>query len=134
MSALVKKFHVSMNDILAANHLTNPDHLAAGQTLRIPPASPVMLAVTPIEGTPGQSFDFTLTGAIPAETITFTITSPAGHFQGGPHTAGNDGTVKATYNTSAGAHPGTYTVTATGDHGTHTTQTFRVAPSTTPTS
>jgi LysM repeat protein len=118
LTRLAKQFRVSISDIEATNHLTNPDRLTEGQDLVIPPAPRRKLAVMPGQGSPGQAFQFTLTGAVPAERISFTIESPAGKYTGGPHAASPEGTVTATYNTGLDAPTGSYTVTGTGNLGT----------------
>jgi lipoprotein NlpD len=118
LTRLAKQFHVSISDIEAKNHLANPDRLTEGQDLVIPPAPPLKLTVMPGQGSPGQAFQFRLTGAVPAERISFTIESSAGKYTGGPHTASPEGTVNATYNTGFDAPTGSYTVTAAGNLGT----------------
>jgi len=118
LGAIARHFHVSISTLMTTNQITNADHLSEGQTLHIPPAPPVKLTVDPVEGPAGQAFQLTLTGAVPTETITFHIASPAGIYTGGPHTAATDGRVTATYQTDPNAPPGTYTVTATGNLGT----------------
>lgn len=128
LTAIAKQFGIGIADILAINQLADQDHLTEGQSLLIPPAPPVKLVITPPEGQPGQAFELTLTGAKPSETVTFEIDSPDGKFTGPPHTPSADGAVTATYQTSAIATTGTYTVVAKGDQGTTAQARFRVAP------
>jgi len=132
LTTIARRFHVSIAAIVSGNHVTDPDHLAEGQTLRIPHAPPLVLVVTPPEGQAGQAFRLELTGAVPSETIKFEIDSAAGKYSGGPHTASADGVVRATYRTSLRGPVGTYTVIATGDMGTAARSTFAIvaAPTT----
>ncbi|HTK16808.1 MAG TPA: LysM peptidoglycan-binding domain-containing protein [Acidimicrobiia bacterium] len=125
LTALAAKFRVSVSVIMAHSHLTNPDHLREGQVLRIPEAPPLVLTITPHQGRAGQAFRFTLTGAEPSETITFTTVSPTGRDIGAPHTT-LDGTVIATYHTSVGDPAGIRTVLAAGNMGTSLTAQFVV--------
>jgi len=129
LTRLAKQFRVSVSTIVSANHLANPDRLTAGQVLVIPPAPPRQLTVLPARGAPGDSFRFAVTGAMPGETVTFTIESPAGKYTGGPHTASTDGSVTATYDPGLDACGGRYAVSATGDAGTSLRATFVVATS-----
>lgn len=125
LTGIARRFGVTTQAIVATNHLTAPDHLAVGQSLRVPPPPP-RLIVTPAEVTAGKTVELQLTGARPSETVIFVIDSPAGHFAGPAHQAGSDGTVTASYRPESGAAPGTYTVAAKGDHGTSLRATFRV--------
>jgi len=127
LSGIAAKFRVAVTVIMARNHLTNPDVVQEGQVLHIPSAPPLTLTITPPQGPAGQAFHFTLTGAEPSETITFTIVSPTGQYTGGPHTT-SDGTVTATYQTTAGDPTGLRTVLAVGDMGTRLTAHFVVIP------
>ena len=131
LSAIAHRFHVAVSDIVARNHLANPDRVPAGQSLVIPPAPPLTLHVTPVKGQPGESFVFTLTGAMPSETIKFTIASPSGSYTGGPHTASPQGTVTATYQSSLDAAPGAYTITAKGNLGSNVQAQFSIIATTT---
>lgn len=132
LTRLAERFGVSILDIVSANHLANPDNLTEGRTLVIPPAPPLTLTVTPAQGAPGDTFHFLLNGGRPGETITFTITSPAGTYTGAPHIASPRGVVDATYNSDFGARTGRYTVVARGSRGATRRTTFTVtAPPTT---
>jgi spore germination protein YaaH len=132
LTTIAKQFHVSVAKIVALNQIANPDRLTEGQTLTIPPIPPVVFLVTPDTGPQGQAFQLDLTGAKPAERITFEVDSPAGKYVGGAHTASEDGAVTAKYQTSPVDATGTYNVTATGDMGTLAKATFDVvaAPTT----
>ncbi|MGO9874696.1 MAG: LysM peptidoglycan-binding domain-containing protein [Acidimicrobiia bacterium] len=127
LNGLAAKFRVAVSVIMARNHLTNPNLLREGQVLHIPSAPPLALTITPPQGRAGQTFHFTVTGAEPSETITFTIVSPTGQYTGGPHTT-LDGTVTATYQTSVGDPAGVRTVLVVGDMGTRLTAHFVVTP------
>jgi len=127
LSAIASKFRIAVSVIMRRNHLTNPNALRAGTVLNIPAAPPLALTITPPQGRAGQAFHFTLTGAEPSETITFTIVSPTGRDTGGPHTT-LDGTVTATYQTSIGDPAGVRTVIAVGGMGTRLTAQFVVTP------
>jgi len=126
LTTIARQFGVTVQAILALNQVPNPDRLAEGQTLVIPPRPPVALEVTPTEGPVGQGFQLKLTGAKAGESVTFDITSPKGKFTGRPHTASADGTVTATYQTSIADASGMYTVVANGSEGTTAQATFRV--------
>ena len=108
--ALAQRFGVSMQAVMKKNHLTNPDRLAAGQTLRIPPPPPRTLTVTPAKGQAGDGFELKLTGAQPGEVVRFEIRSPKSTFTGDAHTATADGVVTATYQSGFDSPAGTYTV------------------------
>lgn len=133
LTVIAKRFRVSVADIVARNHLTNPDVLAEGQILSIPPVPPLALIVTPSHGAPGDSFAFKLSGTMPGETITFTIVSARGKYSGGPHIASTRGTVTATYQSADDAPAGAYAVTAVGSRGTTAKASFRVIATTTTT-
>jgi LysM repeat protein len=126
LSAIAQRLHVSASAIIERNRLTNPDRLALGQTLVIPPPAPLALIVMPARGHVGDSFELKLTGAAAGETIVYEIRSPKGTFKGEPHTASDAGEVDATYRTSFGDRPGVYKVTASGNRGTTMHATFRV--------
>jgi LysM repeat protein len=130
LNAIAARFRIAVSVIMARNHLTNADTLRVGQVLHIPSAPPLALTITPHQGPAGQAFHFTVTGAEPSETITFTIVSPTGRDHGGPHTT-LDGTVYATYQTAVGDPAGARTVLAVGDMGTSLSEKFVVtaAPS-----
>jgi LysM repeat protein len=118
LTKIADHFRVSISAIVARNHIANPDRLSEGQTLLIPPAPPPKLIITPPKGQPGQAFQLKVTGAVPSETIRFEIDSATRKYTGGPHTASQDGTVTATYETDLAGPTGIYNVTATGNLGT----------------
>jgi LysM repeat protein len=124
ITSIARRFEVSTAAIIAANELTDPDRLAEGQRLVIPPPPPVELTLDPTSTTGGQPIEFRLTGAKPGENVTFTVTTPAGTFTGPPHTASQDGAVAASYTPDPGAPGGIGTVTAVGDRGTTARGTF----------
>jgi len=125
LTTIANRFRVPISVIAKRNHIANPDRVAEGRVLVIPPAPPLKLVVTPSRGEPGQAFQFRLTGVQPTETITFEIDSSAGRYRGGPHDAAN-GTVTATYQTASGDAAGLYRVTANGNLGTTVHSSFRV--------
>jgi LysM repeat protein len=128
LTAIAKFFGVTPAVIAAANHL-NSDQLTAGQVLQIPPRPPAQVVVTPPDAPIGQAFKLNLTGAKPGERLAIEITTPAGgKYSGALHIAAQDGSVTATYQTTPGDTPGTYTVVATGDQGTSLRATFSVQP------
>jgi LysM repeat protein len=118
LTTIAKQFRVSISAIAQVNHITNPDRLAEGQRLRIPPPPPVTLVVRPSVGERGQAFQLRLTGAQPSEVITFEISSPKGKFRGPRHLASADGAVATTYQTAFADPTGTFDLIATGDQGT----------------
>jgi len=124
LTTIARQFRVPISAIVRANHLTNPDRLAEGQRLRIPPAPPVELVVRPSVGQRGQAFQLRLTGAQPSESITFEIRSPKGKFTGPTHRASTDGAVASIYQTAFADPTGTFDVTATGNQGTSTRTIF----------
>ena len=128
LTVIARRFGVSIDEIVAANHLVDEDHVAEGQLLVVPPSRPVALAITPAATTTGRSVQLKLSGAQPSESVTFVVDSPTGSFTGPPHTALEDGTVATTYSVSVDAPTGSYTVTAKGDHGTTVQASFSVAP------
>ena len=78
------------------------------------------LTVAPPTGPPGTPFTFTAGGLRPGEKLTFEIDSPDHQrFVGPAHTAGADGRASSTYTPQPTDRPGTYTVKAVGDRGTH---------------
>ena len=126
LTRIAKEFRVPISAIMRVNHIANPDRLAEGQRLRIPPSPPVELVVRPSVGQRGQEFHLRLTGAHPSETITFEIRSPKGKFTGPPHSASTDGAVATTYQTAFADPTGTFDVTVTGNQGTTATAIFFV--------
>ena len=118
LTRIADHFRVPISVIIARNHIANPNRLSLGQTLVIPPAPPLKLAINPHEGEAGDAFQLELTGAVPSETIRFEIDFGSRTFTGGPHTVSADGAVTATYQTDLAGPAGTYSVTATGNRGT----------------
>jgi LysM repeat protein len=132
LSAIAKQFHVPVSSIVTLNQLANPDRLTEGQTLQIPPEPPVTIVITPTSGVQGKEFGIALTGAKPAEKITFTVAYPGGTYSGRPHTAADDGAVTTVYATEPFDPVGTYSVTASGDMGSTATANFVVLPAPVP--
>ena len=127
MGAIARRFHVSVDTIVAANHLASANTLTPGQVLQIPPPPPLSLSVTPPSGPGGTGFEVKLQGAQPAEIVRFEIDAPSGKkFSGPPHTASPAGDVNATYQTNSEDPAGNYTVIATGDQGTSAITQFTV--------
>jgi LysM repeat protein len=126
LTALARFFGLSPSDIITFNHLGSADQLTVGQILQIPRRAPAQLVVTPRDGSPGETFTFNLTGAEAGETVTFEIDGPGYKFTGPPHTAAEDGSVTASYQTNGNDASGVYTVGATGDQGTTTRATLRI--------
>jgi LysM repeat protein len=131
LTKIASHFRVSVSAIVSANRIADPDRLTEGQTLRIPPAPPLKLVISPPDGQAGQALQLELTGSMRSETIKFEIDSAAGKYTGGPHSASPDGTVTATYQTAPADPTGIYNVTATGNLGTLVRAAFVVAPVTT---
>ena len=132
--SISQHFGVSQARIIRANNLADPDHLFAGQVIKIPALIPKQIVVRPAKVSPGDTVSLKLTGGEATEGITFKIQRPNGTtFTGRSHLADDNGTVKTTYTLSATDPPGTYTVTASGDQGTSAQATFEVvaAPATT---
>jgi LysM repeat protein len=126
LTSIAKFFGVSTAAILAANHLANGDRLTEGQVLQIPPVPPPQLTIAPADAPPGTQLKFTVVSAKAGENVTFQIERPDGSkFSGSPHTASQDGTVTASYN-SSGDGPGTYNVVATGNRGTSVQASYHV--------
>jgi LysM repeat protein len=126
LSSIARFFGLSQQTIIDANQPLNPDRLTEGQVLKIPPPPPAGLTITPPEAPPGEEFKFGVTGAKAGETVIFEINTPTGgKFTGQPHTASQQGTVSASYN-SSGDNPGTYEVVANGDRGTSLRANYRV--------
>lgn len=87
-------------------------------------APPAVLTVAPASAKIGTIVALTVAGAVPGESITFTVTSPAGKvFTGTPHVVEPTGATSATYN-STGDLAGAYTVAAVGTGGTNITGTL----------
>jgi LysM repeat protein len=126
LTSIAHHFEVSTEAIITANQLVDPDRLAEGQHIMIPPPLPVALVLTPTSTTGGQPIKIRLTGAQSGEHVSFTIITPAGTFAGPPHTATYDGTVETTYEPDVGALGGLGTVSATGDRGTVAHATFGI--------
>ncbi|HEX5097600.1 MAG TPA: LysM domain-containing protein [Acidimicrobiia bacterium] len=118
LAAIAQRFRVSVSKLVELNQLANPDLLTENQTLRIPPPPPLALVVTPASAEQGRDFEFTLTGAVPLEEITFEVDSPEGKYTGPAHNAAEDGTVTAIYRTSLSDEAGDYVVIARGNQGT----------------
>jgi LysM repeat protein len=126
LTAIARFFGVSSAAIAAANQLGGGDRLTEGQVLRIPPSPPAGLSVAPPDGIAGNVFTFTVTGAKIGEAVTFQVVAPAGGtFTGSPHTAGQDGSVTASYRTDGDA-AGKYDVVANGDRGTSLRAAYRL--------
>jgi LysM repeat protein len=157
LSGIAKQFGETVEVIVAANHITQANLISQGQVLVIPPppnpppttagpavtagvattttaavpAGPAALAIAPSHALVGNIFNFKLTGAKPAEAVTFEIDSPDGRKSTGqPHTASAQGTVLASYLTTQDNGPGVYVVIATGAMGTSAKSSFRVDPPT----
>jgi len=126
LTVLARRFGVSIAAIVAINHLANPDHLAEGQRLVIPPVPPIRFVIAPPAAQGGDEFQLKLTGAKPSETITFEIDAPGRKYTGPPHTASADGVVTAIYHSSASDTAGAYAVIAKGNQGTTAHASFRV--------
>jgi LysM repeat protein len=126
LTSVARFFGMSTQTLAAANQLGGDARLTAGQVLKIPPAPPAGVTVSPPDGISGNTFTFTVTGAKVGENITFQIAAPSGRvFSGSPHRASNDGVVTASY-ISTGDDPGTYAVVATGDRGTSLRAQYRL--------
>jgi LysM repeat protein len=128
LTVLARRFGVSIAAIVAVNHLANPDHLAEGQRLVIPPIPPIRFVIAPPAAQGGDEFQLKLTGAKPSETVTFDIDAPGHKYTGPPHTASAAGVVTAIYHSSASDTPGAYEVTAKGNQGTTARASFRINP------
>ena len=127
LTALARFFGVTPSALAAFNHLGNEDQLTVGQILEIPRRPPLQLVVTPPHAAPGDAVTFNLTGARGGETITFEVDAPGGgKFTGPPHTAADDGSVSATYQTTSSGVSGISTVVATGNQGTSVRVSFRI--------
>ena len=127
LTTLARFFGLSIDALASANHLPTTATLNIGNTLLVPPRQPVQLGVSPADGPAGTQFTFTLTGAQPNETIIFQIDAPGGDkFTGPPHTAAQEGSVSAMYQSSVSSAVGTYTVIAGGNAGSSAQATFRI--------
>jgi LysM repeat protein len=124
--AIANQFGVAVAAIVFVNGLEDPDHLAEGTTLVIPPRPPVQLTVTPTDGPPGSVFALELIGAQPSENVRFQISSSNGRYTGPPHTATTEGTVQASYQSASDDAAGVYAVVARGDRGTTAQASFRI--------
>jgi len=150
LGLIARRLNVPLSTILAMNHVPDPNKIAAGLVLTLPPTTTTTtvsttttvpsttrpptsasgrLTVSPGRGRAGTTFTFKVTGAQPTETVTFEIDSPNGQkFTGPPHPTGPDGSVSASYFTQQVDPVGTYNVVATGNQGTSATASFRVDP------
>jgi len=128
LTVIARRFGVSIDAIVAANHLADEDQVAEGQLLVVPPSPPVALVITPVATTAGRSVQLKLAGAQPSESVTFVVESPAGSYTGPPHAAAVDGTVTTSYSVAVDASAGVYTVSARGDRGTTAQANFSVTP------
>jgi LysM repeat protein len=127
LTGIAKQFHTSIGAIVATNRLADPDHLAEGQQLQMPPSSAVRIDARVEAASSTPIVHLTLVGADPAELVTFVITlSDGSTYTGSPHVASDVGAVATTYTGTLGA--GGFTVTADGDHGTTVTAAFRLRP------
>ena len=85
------------------------------------------ITVSPPTGTSGTRFSLTAGGFRPGEKMTFEIDVPRHpRFVGPSHVVGPDGRALGAYSPQAGDPPGTYTVKAAGDRGTHAATTLVV--------
>jgi LysM repeat protein len=130
LTKIAMQYRVSPSSIVTLNHIANPDLLAEGRILRIPPAPPLALVVKPRAGTQGQAFQLVLTGAPPGEGVTFEVHSPKDTFTGPQHVVSQDGSVTAAYQTAFGDAVGKYTVVARGKAGPIADATFVLSAST----
>jgi LysM repeat protein len=127
LTDIAKRFHTSIAAIVAANQLTDPDHLTEGQQLVMPPPSALRIDAELVGGGTDSGFKLTLTGATPSEVVTFTIARPDGStYTGAPHVASSEGVVTTTYSDVVAT--GTYRVTATGERGTNAVSIFHLVP------
>jgi len=124
--AIAKQFGITVDAIVFANGLDDPNHLAEGTTLVIPPRPAVQLTVTPGDGPPGSAFALELDGAQPSENVRFQVSSSNGKYAGPPHTATPDGVVQASYQSASDDAAGVYAVVARGDRGTTAQASFRI--------
>ena len=126
LTEIAQRFHTTVHDISTMNQLADPDHLAEGQRLTIPPASSVRLEVALLDDSL-TGFQLKLGGGQPGEPVVFEITAPDGStYTGSPHVTGSDGLVTTTYDSEIAS--GTYRVAAHGDGGTEAETSFHVDP------
>jgi nucleoid-associated protein YgaU len=126
LTEIARHFHTTVGQITEANQLTDPDNLAEGQRLTIPPVSSLGLQVALLDGSL-SGFQLTLRGGQPGEPVVFEIGAPDGStYTGSPHLTGADGVVTTTYDTEIAS--GTYRVVASGDGGTEAETSFHVDP------
>jgi LysM repeat protein len=156
LSSIAKQFGETVEVLIAVNHIAQANVISQGQVLVIPPppnpppttggpastagvttttasvaAGPAALVITPAHALVGNIFNFKVTGAKPAEAVTFEIDSPDGRKSTGqPHTASGQGTVLASYLTTQANGPGLYVVIGTGTLGTSVKSSFRIDPPT----
>ena len=106
----------------------------ATTTTTAPPATtttapPAVLVIDPAGAPISAIITLSVTGAVPGESITFTLTSPSGKvFNGSPHVVEPTGTTSATYN-STGDEVGAHKVQAIGTGGTSLTGTLTLTKS-----
>lgn len=110
----------------AAPPATTTTTAAPTTTTTTPPA---VLGIDPATAPVSAIITLSVTGAIPGESVIFTLTSPSGKvFTGSPHVVEPTGTTSATYN-STGDEVGAHTVTAVGTGGTSLTSTLTLTRS-----
>ncbi len=126
LTEIARHFHTTVAQITDANQLTDPDNLAEGQSLTIPPAASLGLHVALLDASL-RGFQLTMSGGQPGEPVVFEIGAPDGStYTGSPHVTAADGVVTTTYDTEIGS--GTYRVVARGDGGTEAETSFHVDP------
>ena len=126
LTEIARHFHTTVAQITDVNQLADPDNLAEGQRLTIPPASSLRLEVALLDDSL-TGFQLTLGGGQPGEPVVFEIGAPDGStYTGPPHVTGADGVVTTTYDSEIA--PGTYRVVARGDGGTEAETSFHVDP------
>jgi LysM repeat protein len=127
LTDIATRFHTSIGAITTVNHIADPDHLAQGQALVMPPPSAARIELEAVEVGTVTKVGLTLVGAQPSELVTFVVTLPDGAtYTGSPHAASGDGTVTTTYAAELGT--GTYVVSATGTAGTDVQTAFHLDP------
>jgi hypothetical protein len=156
VSSIAKHLGATVEVLIAVHHIAQANDISQGQVLVIPPppnpppttsspaapagvtttpasvaSGPAALVIMPAHALVGNIFNLKLTGAKPAEAVTFEIDSPDGRKSTGqPHTASAQGTVLASYLTTQQNGPGLYVVIATGTLGTSVKSSFRIDPPT----